>query len=76
MTGQRFGRLLVLHRVPRRPKARGPALWYCQCDCGAIAVIGGSALRTGFTKSCGCLRRDVTIARNKQTAADRRAARL
>lgn len=60
-TGDRFGRLKVLRKAGSN--ARG-FLWECQCDCGTIKICRQIYLRTGDTKSCGCLKRDVTIARN------------
>lgn len=85
MAGQRFGRLLVLTRAPRpkvpgQPRTTGPAKWYCHCDpayggCDNFTTVGGNALRSGFTRSCGCLRADVNAARNRKRAAERRAAR-
>ena len=53
ITGQRFGRLTALKRVG---KNRLGGLWNCLCDCGAESVVACSALRSGATKSCGCLR--------------------
>lgn len=29
--------------------------WICQCECGNIKSIRGSSLKSGNTKSCGCL---------------------
>ena len=54
LTGQRFGRLVVI-RESGRTKG-GQAMWLCRCDCGAETVIRGSSLRSGHTQSCGCLR--------------------
>lgn len=56
ITGQRFGRLLVL-------KYSG-GLWQCQCDCGVIKGIVGYELLSGKTKSCGCLKRERIINRS------------
>jgi hypothetical protein len=50
LAGKRFGRLLV------RAYA-GDRKWSCVCDCGARGVVKGQSLRTGHTKSCGCLRK-------------------
>lgn len=52
LTGQRFGRLVVLERNFTYKKA---AYWICQCDCGTKKTIQSSHLRSGATKSCGCL---------------------
>jgi len=56
LTGQRFGRLVVLHRAPRQPDGR--ARWVCRCVCGRESVVDGKSLRSGNTQSCGCLSRD------------------
>lgn len=56
LTGRRFGRLVVLHRAPRQPDGR--ARWCCQCVCGRESVVDGKSLRSGNTKSCGCLSAD------------------
>jgi len=61
LTGQRFGRLSVLHRAPRRPDGR--ARWVCRCVCGRESVVDTKSLRSGNTQSCGCLSRDKASAR-------------
>jgi hypothetical protein len=53
MTGQRFGKLVVLRRAPT---PSGEARWSCVCDCGGERVVQGGALRKGQTTSCGCVR--------------------
>lgn len=58
LTGQKFGRLLVLHRAGTA--ANGNASWQCRCDCGNIVVVDGYRLRHHQVKSCGCLRREVS----------------
>lgn len=58
LTGQRFGRLVVVSRAENTK--RGQARWVCQCDCGNITEVKGGALRSGATKSCGCYQRDRT----------------
>ena len=32
--------------------------WLCRCDCGNLCVCQKESLRTGKTKSCGCLREE------------------
>ncbi|KRK99674.1 hypothetical protein FD04_GL002450 [Secundilactobacillus odoratitofui DSM 19909 = JCM 15043] len=59
LTGQRFGRLLVMERAKTVAK-NGNLCWLCHCDCGKHVVVEGYALRSGVTRSCGCLRRDVS----------------
>ena len=53
LTGQRFGKLVVLHEAEREAGKRG-AYWLCQCDCGNTKVIYGGDLRRGRATSCGC----------------------
>ena len=55
LTGQRFGRLTVLHRGVNAERS---VVWICQCDCTLEAKIPvrGVQLRNGQTQSCGCLR--------------------
>lgn len=54
--GIRVGRLVAVQEVG---KCRfGNKLWRCLCDCGNEAIVRASSLRTGKTKSCGCLQRE------------------
>lgn len=53
MIGSTFGRLTVIKRAPNY-KA-GATRWVCKCSCGKEIITYGSNLRTGKTKSCGCL---------------------
>jgi hypothetical protein len=57
--GNRFGRLTVLVSLTR---TRGGPKMECRCDCGRVIFVYAKFLRSGHTKSCGCLRRD-TVAR-------------
>lgn len=54
LTGQRFGRLLVLRKVGQNKHKSN--LWECQCDCGIIKNIPTGSLVSGNTQSCGCIR--------------------
>jgi len=50
----KFGRLIVKYRIPNK-QSDTRAYWMCLCDCGATSVVSGKALRSGSTKSCGCI---------------------
>ena len=52
LTNHRFGKLLVLERAANKGKK---VVWKCLCDCGNITEVRTTDLRTGNTKSCGCL---------------------
>jgi hypothetical protein len=54
MIGQRFDRLVVLHGSGER-NTSGKFKYLCVCDCGTFCKIIGPALRSGNSKSCGCL---------------------
>lgn len=59
LTGERFTRLTILHR------AKGSYLgvrWLCRCDCGRTTRVRTHDLLRGASRSCGCLRKDVTPA--------------
>lgn len=60
LSGVRFGRLLVLYRATSGKRVP----WVCRCDCGAVVAKAQGDLRRGDTTSCGCAKRDATIARN------------
>ena len=53
LTGQRFGRLLVV--CAEVSDKHGRSMWRCRCDCGQLSVTAGVNLRLGATRSCGCL---------------------
>lgn len=59
ITGQRFGRLLVIKYIKERVK------WECKCDCGNVTYVYSGHLRSGFTRSCGCLNREAVSKRHK-----------
>lgn len=60
-TGKRYGRLTVLEWAPEE-HMRG-TFWKCRCDCGAVVIVCGRHLRSGNTRSCGCLRVEKARAR-------------
>jgi hypothetical protein len=53
LTGQTYGRLTVLRRAPSTYRR---TLWRCRCSCGKLSTVDGTKLRSGYTRSCGCLR--------------------
>lgn len=56
LTGQRFGRLVVVRRAENAKCGR--VRWECRCDCGNSTTIQGAHLLSGHTKSCGCLSKE------------------
>ena len=53
LTGQRFGRLVVMERVSRNA-SRGNVRFVCRCDCGTTTTRPADYLTSGDSKSCGC----------------------
>lgn len=60
LTGQRYGRLLVIGPVARNGASR-TSRWLCQCDCGRQHEASSSTLKDGKVASCGCLNRDSRV---------------
>ena len=60
LTGRRFGRLVALH-LAGSTKGR-KARWACVCNCGLSVVVVGGNLLSGNTTSCGCVKREQTVA--------------
>jgi hypothetical protein len=57
LTGQRFGKLVVKRQLEKRGN-RGQIRWECVCDCGNKHITSGESIRSGKSKSCGCLRKE------------------
>lgn len=52
LVGQRFTRLTVIASQPAKGYRK---YWRCRCDCGAEVTVQQNNLRSGNTRSCGCL---------------------
>ena len=50
LTGNRYGRLIVIGNNKNKK--------ICRCDCGNICEVNTSKLISGWTQSCGCLRKE------------------
>ena len=53
LTGKSFDRWVVLERI--ESTLNGDAVWMCKCECGVKRAVLSKSLRTGRSKSCGCL---------------------
>ena len=72
ITGQRFGRLIVIER--RGSMYDKPvSAWLCKCDCGNEKIVSLIHLRNGATKSCGCLNKEIAAERGRKSRIGERA---
>lgn len=58
ISGVQFGRLTAIRPTSKRTKGRD-VYWMCKCRCGKVKDVIGQSLRSGNTKSCGCLHREL-----------------
>lgn len=63
ISGKRFGRLVVVDCVG---KPDGTVIkWRCLCDCGIETIVSTKNLKSGHTKSCGCLQLEIAKSTRK-----------
>lgn len=64
MIGRKFDRLTVLRELPDRGPG-GVIRWVCLCECGEETTAQANNLRSGNTRSCGCLGRESSVINGK-----------
>lgn len=64
ISGNKYGRLTVIEFAGIGKENR--AMWRCKCDCGNEIVVIGKSLRSGNTRSCGCLVLDDARMKNER----------
>lgn len=72
LIGRRFGRLVVIDRAGKNRHRE--VVWRCRCDCDNECIVGCGNLRSGKTRSCGCLSAD--MARERNTSHGKYGTRL
>ena len=60
LTGQRFGKLLVIERAENAKD--GATRIFCTCDCGNTKIVLSKHLKSGAITDCGCQRSAKSIA--------------
>ena len=67
LLGESYGRLSVLAFAGeyRTPKGYCEPTFECMCSCGQTVIVRQANLRSGNTKSCGCLARE-TLDQNRR----------
>lgn len=77
LVGKKFGRLKVLARDLDKPIGHGhDSYWICECECGKTTSVAYRHLTKGTTKSCGCLRSEITTKRNTLDLTNKRYGKL
>lgn len=56
LTGRKFDRLTVVEFSGKTKQRK--IQWKCLCECGNETIVTADRLRSGGTKSCGCLRKE------------------
>jgi hypothetical protein len=60
MKNNRFGRLVVIEDSGRRNDKHRGIIWKCLCDCGNYTYVRTDLLKSGNTRSCGCLLKEIS----------------
>lgn len=61
-TDKIFGRLTVMCKDDLLTQIKKRTIWKCQCSCNNLefVFVSTTSLKLGYTKSCGCLRKEVS----------------
>jgi hypothetical protein len=62
IVGKRYGRLVVIGLSENRNR-----YVICKCDCGNTCEVNQYSLVSGNTRSCGCLRKEMSRETGKRT---------
>lgn len=73
ITGTKFGRLTAIELIGKK---NGRYVWLCLCECGNYKKVTNFDLKKGNTKSCGCLRKEITSKRFKKDLRGKKFGRL
>ena len=63
ITNKKFGRLTVICESGRNQSRE--VLWKCKCECKNEVLVTYTNLNKGYTKSCGCLQKEMVSESNK-----------
>ena len=81
LTGERFGKLTVLYRLPDHitPSGQKQRIWRCKCECGNECDVYATQLKKG-KNSCGCVleeqRKNKIIEKNKELQENRKNRKI
>ena len=66
LTGKKYGRLTVVRFLTEEERKTRGFTWLCQCECGNFIHSHPYHLKSGHTKSCGCLRKETSREINRK----------
>lgn len=58
LEGKKFNRLTVVQRIGL--DKYNCVIWRCRCDCGNELYLSSNKIVNGYTKSCGCLAKEIS----------------
>lgn len=78
LTGQIFGKLIVLNRSESKIDKSGKprTMWECKCDCGNIVIVSADYLKRSKCPSCGCEATKNRIEKNRVNNIGEKFGRL
>lgn len=73
LTGKKFGRFTVISLVCKKGDGiHNATIWRCECECGNVRDVRAGNLKSGKSKSCGC----ITKEKNALTIRDLKGKRF
>lgn len=72
--GQKFGRWTAIEKVKK--DKRNNWIWRCVCECGTERLLTVHTLISGGSKSCGCLKSELTHKRQFKSLIGKRFGKL
>lgn len=58
LTGQKYNRLTFVRYLEKSERKTRGYNWLCQCECGKLIPANASKVKSGHTRSCGCLEKE------------------
>lgn len=76
LTGQVYGRLTAVKRVPKPIGSKRAAWWLCKCECGNDVVVSANYLTMGRKTHCGCNKPPIKGVKGRNTKHGQSQTRL
>ena len=63
-TGIKFNKLTAIKKLQAYKNSR--TYYKCKCECGKETIVEGYSLKSGHTKSCGCLKNEIDYGKSRR----------